>query len=94
MEEIREAYKAKKEEMIEKYKVEIKAIAEKNHVDMGIGFDMLKAVARVEIEPGLKEDEHYIDYAEGIEINKEELAKDYKELEELSQKILGAFPIE
>ena len=43
---LKEAYAAKDKEMEEKYKDLISAIATKQNVDLGIGFDMLKAVYR------------------------------------------------
>lgn len=89
MEELKEKYNVLSEAMKEKYKNTIKEIATKNGVDMGIGFDMLKAVARVELDPKLKEDEFYVDYAEGIELDRKELAVEYAELEEISRQILN-----
>lgn len=89
MEELKEKYNKLNEAMKEKYKGVIKEIAIKNGVDLGIGFDMLKAVARVELEPKLKEDEHFVDYAEGIELDRKELATEYAELKEVSTQILN-----
>lgn len=89
MEELKAKYKELSEAFEEKYHDVIVKMAEKNGVDMGLGVDMLKAVARVEKNPILKEEKGYVDYSEGIEINKEELVKDYTEMEEISKQILN-----
>ncbi|MBO7695893.1 MAG: hypothetical protein J6T10_24945 [Methanobrevibacter sp.] len=75
MEEIREEYKVKNEAMKEKYKDIIYSIADKNGVDLGVAFDMLKAIARGG------------EYAYEGELNIEELKKEYAEIVELSEKI-------
>ena len=77
LDSLREAYAAKKEEMKEKYKEAINAISDKHNVDVGVAFDMLEAVCRGG------------DYLDGIEVevNKEELMRDYSEVIELSTKI-------
>lgn len=80
LKELNEAFK-------EKYKDVIKNIAINRNVDLGIGMDMLKAIARVELDPKLKDDENYVDYSENVEIDKEELKADYAEILELSEKI-------
>ena len=76
--DLHEEYEVKANEMKEKYHAAIVAIAEKQGVDMGVAFDMLKAVARGG------------NYAEGIDLNVEELTKDYMELAELSEEIARA----
>ena len=76
---LKEAYANKNAEMKEKYKSLIAAIATKQNVDLGIAFDMLKAVYRG--------GENYL---EGIELGDErryELMKDCAESMELSVKI-------
>jgi len=75
---LKEAYANKNAEMKEKYKSLIAAIATKQNVDLGIAFDMLKAVYRG--------GENYL---EGIDIdfNREVLMKDCAESMELSVKI-------
>jgi len=76
--DLHEEYEVKANEMKEKYHAAIAAIAEKQGVDMGVAFDMLKAVARGG------------NYAEGIDLNVEELTKDYTELAGLSEEIARA----
>lgn len=76
--DLHEEYEVKANEMKEKYHAAITAIAEKQGVDMGVAFDMLKAVARGG------------NYAEGIDLNVEELTKDYTELAGLSEEIARA----
>ena len=76
--DLHEEYEVKANEMKEKYHAAIVAIAEKQGVDMGVAFDMLKAVARGG------------NYAEGIDLNVEELTKDYTELAGLSEEIARA----
>ena len=76
--DLREQYAKKAEEMKEKYNAAIIAIAQKQGVDVGLGFDMLKAVARGG------------NYAEGIDLNVEELKADYTELLAISEEIAKA----
>ena len=76
MEEIKKEYEEKNTAFLIKYADVIKAIAIKNEKDLGVGADMLKAVARGNEE-----------YGKDIEINLEELKADYEELENLSKKI-------
>lgn len=70
-------YAKKAEEMKEKYHAAVVAIAEKQGVDMGVAFDMLKAVARG------------AGYAEGIELDVEALKADYEELAAISELIVN-----
>ena len=79
MEELRNEYKKKNLAFIIKYADVIKEIAIKNKKDLGVGADMLKAVARGNQE-----------YAQGIEFDLEEVKKDYAELVELSEEIANA----
>lgn len=74
---LREAYSKKSSEMKTTYSDAIKQIAQKEGVDMGVAFDMLKANARGG------------SYASGVSYNKDALAKDYKELEDISKAIAG-----
>lgn len=74
---LREAYSKKSNEMKTTYSDAIKQIAQKEGVDMGVAFDMLKANARGG------------SYASGVSYNKDALAKDYKELEDISKAIAG-----
>lgn len=79
LEDLKEAYANKNREMKEKYKDIIEAISKKHDQDLGVAFDMLKAVYM-----GGKE------YIEGIEIPDDriyELMKDCKESMELAIKI-------
>lgn len=76
--DLREQHAKKEEEMKQKYQAAIIAIAEKHHVDVGVAFDMLKAVARGG------------NYAEGIDLNVEELKNDYIELLAISEEIAKA----
>lgn len=76
--DLREQYAKKAEEMKEKYNAAIIAIAQKQGVDVGVGFDMLKAVARGG------------NYAEGIDLNVEELKADYTELLAISEELAKA----
>ena len=78
---LKEAYAAKDKEMEEKYKDLISAIATKQNVDLGIGFDMLKAVYRG--------GENYLEGIE-VEFNRDELMKDCEESMELSIRIANA----
>lgn len=75
--DLHEEYARKTAEMKEKYANVINDIAVKNGVDLGVGFDMLKAVARGG------------DYAEGIEaeFDLDELKADYLELAAISEQI-------
>lgn len=75
---LREAYAAKNAEMKEKYKEVINAISDKQKVDVGVAFDMLKAVYRG--------GENYLEGID-IEFNRDELMKDCAESMELSIKI-------
>ena len=75
---LKEAYVVKNNEMKEKYKDLIAAIATKQNVDLGVGFDMLKAVYRG--------GENYLDGID-VEFNKDEIMKDCSEYMELSVKI-------
>ena len=77
MEELKEKYAEKTIEMQEKYKEIVYAIAEKEKVDLGVAFDMLKAVARG------------ADYAEGIELDVDQLKADCEELTAISKQIRG-----
>lgn len=78
---LREAYAAKNAEMKEKYKDLINAIAIKQDKDVGVAFDMLKAVFR-----------GGANYLEGVEVefDPDELIKDCSESMELSIKIADA----
>jgi len=76
--DLHELYAKKTEEMKEKYHAAIYAIGMKQGVDMGVAFDMLKAVARG------------ANYAEGIDLNLDELKADYAELAEISEQIVNA----
>lgn len=77
MDELKEKYITKNEEMKEKYQEAIIAVSRKHSVDLGVAFDMLKAVCRG------------ADYADGIDYDKEGFLKDYLELAEISEKIAG-----
>ena len=66
-------YEAKSKEIREKYADVINEIAVARGVDLGVAFEMLKAIARGG------------EYGEGIELDVEELKKDYAELEEISK---------
>lgn len=78
LESLKEAYIAKNEEIKEKYKDVIAAISVKQDKDLGVAFDMLKAVYR-----GGKE---YLDGID-VEFDMDELMKDCAESMELSIKI-------
>ena len=65
---LKEDYKKKEEELKAKWHDVIVKIAEKNGVDMGVGYDMLRATARGG------------DYAEGIEFDREDFNNDYFDL--------------
>jgi chorismate synthase len=73
--DLHEEYANKTEEMKAKYHAAIVAIAEKQGVDMGVAFDMLKAVARGG------------NYAEGVDLNVDELTRDYNELAGISEQL-------
>lgn len=78
MDELKAKFKELNDNMKEKYHDVIVKIAEKEQVDMGVAFDMLKTVTR-----GGK-------YLEGIEVSEEtitELERDYEELVGLSIQI-------
>lgn len=62
---LKEDYKKKEEELKEKWHDVIVKIAEKNQVDMGVAWDMLRATS----SGG--------DYAEGIEFDLEDFNNDY-----------------
>ena len=78
MEDLKEKYQKKAEEMKEKYADVINEISTKHNVDVGVVFDMLKAVARGG------------DYAEGFEFDVEGLKADYLELSAISDEIANA----
>lgn len=75
--DLHELHAKKTTEMKEKYANIINDIAVKNGVDLGVAFDMLKAVARGG------------NYAEGLEaeFDLDELKTDYLELAEISEQI-------
>ena len=75
MEDLRRKYAEKSAEMREKWADVINEIACKHGVDVGIAFEMLKAVARGG------------NYADGFDFDKAELVKDYLELLEISNTI-------
>ena len=75
LEELRSKWAKKNAEIRQKYSKAIYDIAVKWGVDLGIGFDMLKAVARGG------------NYAEGIELDIAELKADYYELACISDEI-------
>ena len=77
--DLHELYTLKNEEMKEKYKEAITAISNKHNVDMGVAFDMLKAVCRGG------------DYLDGVEteINIDELKEDYAILSGISEQIVN-----
>lgn len=75
----REKFTQKANEMREKYADVINDLAVKHNVDVGIGFEMLKAIARAKV---LGVDPMYVTE---VEFDIEELAKDYTTLLALSQ---------
>lgn len=75
MEELKKEYAEKEVAFKEKYAEAIKNIAELQGVDLGVGYDMLKAIPRGG------------EYKCEVELNKEELFEDCAELYELSKKI-------
>ena len=75
MEDLHEKYAQKEKEFEEKYADLINEIAVLNGVDLGVGRDMVYAIARGG------------NYQGDIEINIDELVADYKELEAISIKI-------
>ena len=77
--DLHELHAKKTAEMKEKYANIINDIAAKHGVDLGVAFDMLKAVARGG------------NYAEGLEaeFDLEELKADYLELADISERILN-----
>jgi hypothetical protein len=88
MDELREQYAQKKQEMKDKYKDAINAISNARGVDVGVAFDMLLAVCR---------GGDYIDgVADAVNGSKEvmldidDLNQDYYELCQISEKIARA----
>lgn len=75
MEDLHEKYAKKEAEFEEKYADLVNEIAVQNGVDLGVGLDMVKAIARGG------------NYQGDIEINIDELVADYKELEAISIEI-------
>ena len=75
MDELKQKYATKTEEMKEKYADVINDIAVAQGVDVGVAFEMLKAVARGG------------DYLGDTKVDLEELKADYLELRLLSMKI-------
>lgn len=75
MEELRLAYAEKNNAFRKKYEKVIYDIAMARGVDLGIGFDMLKATARGG------------NYCDGIDVDLEELKKDYYEIACISEEI-------
>lgn len=78
MGELREKYAEKSAELRKKYEKAIYDIAMVRGVDLGVAFEMLKAVARGG------------NYAEGIELDIAELKADYYELACISEEIAKA----
>lgn len=79
--EIREQFTELANEMREKYADVINDLAVKHNVDVGIGFEMLKAIARAKVlglEPM---------YETEVEFEIEELVKDYSKLLALSEQL-------
>ena len=76
---IKEEYIKKSYEIQEKYKDVIVDLCMKYDKDLGVGFDMLKAIAYAKAN-----DEEPL-YAPTIEYDEEELLKDYEELEALHE---------
>lgn len=83
MEEIKELLHKKEAEFEEKYADVINDLAVKYNVDLGIGKDMLQAIARGHIYNVEAK------YEADIEYNKDEMIADYKEIENLSKIIAG-----
>lgn len=77
MEDLKKEYAEKEVAFKEKYAEAIKNIAELQGVDLGVGYDMLKAIPRGG------------EYKCEVELNKEELFEDCAELYVLSNKILN-----
>lgn len=75
MEELKKEYAEKEAAFKEKYKEAICNIAELQCVDIGIGYDMLKAIPRGG------------EYKCEVELDKEELFEDCAELYSISKKI-------
>lgn len=75
MEDLKKEYAEKEVAFKEKYAEAIKNIAELQGVNLGVGYDMLKAIPRGG------------EYKCEVELNKEELFEDCAELYELSKKI-------
>ena len=76
MEDLRKKYAEKLNEMRINYAGAIIAISKKYDKDLGVAFEMLKAIARGNTE-----------YGEGIEVDVEALKKDYAELTDISIQI-------
>lgn len=72
---LKELYKEEYAKLKEKYKDAVNEIAEKYKVPAGDAFDMLRASARGG------------EYADGIEIDKEQLKKDCDELLSLAEQV-------
>lgn len=77
----RELWAEKNAEMREKYVDAINDIAIRQGKDVGVAFEMLKAIARAEVmgEEPL--------YATEVELNMDELVEDYRELLRLSNEV-------
>ena len=78
LEELRRKSALLNAQLREKYDKAIYDIAIERGVDLGIAFDMLKAVARG------------ANYAEGVDLDIEELKKDYYEIACVSEEIARA----
>lgn len=88
MDEVRAELHEKELAFKDKYADVINDLAVKYEKDLGVGYDMLCAIARGEIynvEPLYNTD---------IEYNKEEMVEEYKEIERLSKIINENNPIE
>lgn len=80
---LRDEYVQKSEEMKEKFKEVIDDLSIKYDKDVGVGFDMLKAIARAkvyDVEPL---------YESNVEFDEDELVADYMELLNISDKIVN-----
>lgn len=77
-----ELYHKKQEEMKEKYADVINDIATKYNKDVGVGLDMLKAVAKANL------DREEVLYSSNIEFDLVELIRDYAELRYYSNNCL------
>ncbi len=80
VEELKKYYEEMNSAFLVKHADTIKAIAIKNNVDLGVGADMLKAVARGNET-----------YAEGIDFDLEVVKKEYIELETVSKLIVDLY---